>query len=330
MLNKIYVKIKTFLKENFIYIIFLILITCILNINLPYYINAPGKLINVQNKVKIENAYPKEGTFNMTYVMEYDAKIITMLIARFNRNWKIEKKSDIITSNEDEKTINVRNHILMDEGNQNAIIYAYNLAHKEIIINNSKIHVTYIDEMAETNLKVGDVINKVNGKIVHSKEEIKTIINENDDLLKIETNNGTKTAKIKKIDDTNKIFVMLSTISEIKTNPKVEFKFKNNESGSSGGLMTTLYIYNSLIKEDLTKGKKIAGTGTIDINGNVGEIGGVTFKLIGAVKEKADIFFVPKENYEEAINLKTKNNYKIDIVKVETFKDSLNYLQSFN
>lgn len=91
--------------------------------------------------------------------------------------------------------------------------------------------------------------------------------------------------------------------------------------------MTTLYIYNSLIDEDLTKGKIVAGTGSIDINGNIGEIGGVKYKLIGAVKEKADIFFVPYENYEEAIRVKKENNYDIDIILVNKLEDAVNYLK---
>ena len=59
-----------------------------------------------------------------------------------------------------------------------------------------------------------------------------------------------------------------------------------------------------IVDEDITKGKTVVGTGTIDIDGNVGAIGGVKYKLIGAVKNKADVFLVPKDNYEEAIEVK--------------------------
>ena len=91
--------------------------------------------------------------------------------------------------------------------------------------------------------------------------------------------------------------------------------------------MTSLYIYNKIDK-DVTKKRKIAGTGTIDADGNVGEIGGVKYKLKGAVKSKADIFFVPEANYEEAINEKKKNNYQIDIVMVKTLSDAVEFLES--
>lgn len=91
--------------------------------------------------------------------------------------------------------------------------------------------------------------------------------------------------------------------------------------------MFTLSIYNKLVDEDITKNRKVVGTGTIDLNGNVGEIGGVKYKLKGAVKSKADIFICPYENYDEAINLKNKYNYDIEIIKVSTFDEAIEKLK---
>ena len=89
-----------------------------------------------------------------------------------------------------------------------------------------------------------------------------------------------------------------------------------------------LEIYNELISEDITKGRKIVGTGTINMDGTVGSISGVEYKLKGAVKRHADIFFVPRDNYEAAINLKNEKGYKIDIVLVDKFTDAIEYLNN--
>jgi len=110
--------------------------------------------------------------------------------------------------------------------------------------------------------------------------------------------------------------------------PEVELEFKSSEGGSSGGLMIALNIYNSLISEDITKGRKIAGTGTIEVDGTVGAIDGVKYKLIGAVNNGMEIVLVPKENYEEAMKVKEEYNFDIEIVSVNTFDDALNYLQN--
>ena len=95
--------------------------------------------------------------------------------------------------------------------------------------------------------------------------------------------------------------------------------------------MTSLAIYNALTSEDITNGHIIVGTGTIDSDGNVGSVGGVKYKLAGAIKNKAKIFIVPNgENYKEAIELKEKNNYDIEIVGVSTFKEAVDYLKNYD
>ena len=48
---------------------------------------------------------------------------------------------------------------------------------------------------------------------------------------------------------------------------------------------------------------------------------------MGAVKEDADIFLVPKDNYKEAMDMKKKKEYNIEIVSVETFEDVVDYLE---
>ena len=111
--------------------------------------------------------------------------------------------------------------------------------------------------------------------------------------------------------------------------PKIKLNTAKNEYGSSGGLMTSLAIYDALIDEDLTNGLTISGTGTIDIDGNVGSIGGVKYKLKGAINNKADIFFVPNgENYDEAIKIAEEKKYDIKIIGVSTLKEAITYLEN--
>ena len=114
--------------------------------------------------------------------------------------------------------------------------------------------------------------------------------------------------------------IAFTNVNEVETDPEVNVKVKDNESGPSGGLMMSLGIYNSLVSEDITKGKKIIGTGTIDSEGNVGEIGGVKYKLIGAVKNKAAVFLCPRANYEEAIRVAQSYNYDIMVIAVDTLE----------
>lgn len=93
--------------------------------------------------------------------------------------------------------------------------------------------------------------------------------------------------------------------------------------GPSAGLMMTLGVIDKLSPGDLTGGRHIAGTGTIDARGNVGEIGGITHKISAARDAGAEMFFVPAGNCTEAL---TGDNGDMKLVKVSTLDDALGVL----
>ena len=84
-----------------------------------------------------------------------------------------------------------------------------------------------------------------------------------------------------------------------------------------------------MIDKDITNGLKIVGTGTIDEFGNVGSIGGVEYKIKAAVKKKADLFFVPLDNYEEALKAKEENELNIKLISIKHIDDAIEYLNNF-
>ena len=69
--------------------------------------------------------------------------------------------------------------------------------------------------------------------------------------------------------------------------------------GPSAGLMWALGLYELMTPGDLTDGRLVAGTGTIDLEGNVGPIGGIGDKIVSAREAGADLFFVPEGNEAE-------------------------------
>ncbi|MEV0151147.1 MULTISPECIES: PDZ domain-containing protein [unclassified Nonomuraea] len=71
--------------------------------------------------------------------------------------------------------------------------------------------------------------------------------------------------------------------------------------GPSAGLMFSLGILDKLTPGELTGGKDIAGTGTIDPSGAVGPIGGIAQKMVGARKAGATVFLTPADNCAEAL-----------------------------
>jgi len=318
------------------FIISLILIIIVFSIRFPYYIDAPGGITDMGEKIEI-NGYDCVGSFNLAYVKEYRATIPTLILSLFNRDWKVLKTEEVLFDTEDYESYELRDKIFMEESISNAIYVAYTTANKEIEILSNQLLVTYIDENSDSNLIVGDEIISINDNKVNSKEEITNIINNLNigDRLNIKVINKKKEydryAYIIKENNSKKIGILISNIKEYDTNPKIKVNVDKNESGSSGGLITALSIYNSLTSEDITNGLTIVGTGTIDLDGNIGSIGGVEYKLKSAVKKNADLFIVPNDdNYKEALKVKEKNNYDIEILGVSTFDEVIQYLKRKN
>lgn len=335
MLIKFYEKLKEIIKENYLYISFIFMFTATCLAPLPYYIYNGGGTINVDKKVKIEDSYKINGSFNLCYVSEIRATLPSYLLAKVLPSWDLTPKEEI-TLNEDEtdKDVYTRDRIFLDDANVNAIHLAYQKAEKDFTVTRTNHYIIYIDENAITNLKIGDIIKTVDQKLISSLEEIKEIVNKKEVgeqvAFTVERNKKIKEcyATVYEINGNKYVGISMQTTYDYDTNPNISLKFSSNESGPSGGLLLTLSIYNHLIKEDITHGMKIAGTGTIDWDGNVGPIGGVKYKLNGAIKDKADVFIVPKgENYEEAISLQEKYNYKIKIIGVSTFEEALEKLE---
>lgn len=332
MISKLYDKTTKIIKENLWFILSIFIIIFLFNFELPYYIESPGGYISINNRIKIDNNDNDiKGDYGLAYVTMIKGTLPFLGYSYLNKDWDIVSKEDIKYTNETIKEMNDREKIYLNEALANAKYVAYNYANEEVKILNKSLHVTYIDN-DDTELKLFDIIKGINNQNIDTVEEIRKIINETKEkYVTLDVIRNNEYIKIKssiyEIEDKKYLGVMITPNYEIETNPKIDISIKNNESGPSGGFMLALGIYSKLTGEDLTKGDKIIGTGTIDMNGNIGEIGGVKYKVIGAYKNNAKLFLCPKENYEEASNIVKERNYDIEVVSVETFEDAIKYLK---
>lgn len=334
MIKKVFEEIKQTMKKDYKMIVAFVVIFVLCIIEFPFYIEAPGGVIKVDDRIKINSSYKSNGSFNLAYVSEIKATIPTLLYSLINKDWDVLKKEEVIYDNETMNEASYRDKLLLEEAKNNAIVVAYTKAKKKIEISNEHLYIIYVDDSSDTDLKIGDEILEIDNIKVVSKKQLDDIMitkNVNDKVnIKVKRNNKEIDCygKIKQVDDKKLIGLLLSKTSDLKTDPEIDLEFKKSESGPSGGLVLALSIYNNLVSEDITKGRKIVGTGTIDVNGNVGSIGGVEYKIKGAVKENADIFLIPAgENYEEAKKIVEENNYKIKLIPVTTFEDALEKLK---
>jgi PDZ domain-containing protein len=98
-----------------------------------------------------------------------------------------------------------------------------------------------------------------------------------------------------------------------------------NIGGPSAGLSMTLGIMDKLSSGRLTGNRIVAATGTIDQNGNVGDVGGVAQKTIAVEQAGATVFFVPTVEYKAA---ESKATPQLHVYAVNNLDQVLRILKS--
>lgn len=111
-----------------------------------------------------------------------------------------------------------------------------------------------------------------------------------------------------------------------KETPAVPFTIDFNLAdigGPSAGLMFSLAVIDKLTPGELNGGDFVAGTGTIDPDGDVGPIGGIPYKMIAAQEAGATTFLVPAKNCDEAV---ANQPGGLQLVRVETLSGAVDAL----
>ncbi len=94
--------------------------------------------------------------------------------------------------------------------------------------------------------------------------------------------------------------------------------------GPSAGLAMTLTLIDKLSKRSISGNQPIAATGTIDVHGNVGDVGGVAEKTVAVQRAGAKYFFVPQV---EVATAKSAASPGLTIVGVSTLRQVLRDLR---
>ncbi|WP_066066466.1 SepM family pheromone-processing serine protease [Neobacillus soli] len=310
---------------------------------LPYYVSKPGMAKELGPIVTVEDGYKDEGNFMLTTVRMGRANIYSYLEAKIRKYEEIYPLDMILYKKETEEEYNVRQLHLMAGSKQNAIEVAYRHAGLPVHYQYNGIYVMQVIPTmpADGKLQAGDRIFKVDGQQLPSSEKFIDYVGKKQAGDKVtltylrnkSTNTVTLTLKPFK-EDPKKIGIGISLVDdkEIIVDPKV--KVRTDEiGGPSAGFMFSLEIYNQLTSVDLTKGYQIAGTGTIEVDGTVGPIGGIEQKIVAADKAGAEIFLAPNEkgakdsNYRAAVKTARDIKTKMKIVPIDTFEDGVSYLE---
>jgi PDZ domain-containing protein len=187
-------------------------------------------------------------------------------------------------------------------------------------------------------LHVGDVITAVDGAPTLTADSLGTVLNKYHSgqtvTLSVEKGGSGKpqpvpiTLKASTVDlgDGQFAHVTLGVQSEDQVDYSFPFPVSinvTNIGGPSAGLAMTLGVIDTLSGGNLTGNRTVAATGTMDDQGNVGDVGGVPQKTIAVERAGATIFLVPPQEYKAALSKKTPG---LQIFAVSTLNQALHVL----
>lgn len=314
----------------------LLLILGALFIPLPYYIEMPGGAYDIRQVLTVNDKEDdKDGSYNFVAVTQMRATAAGLLYAYLTPFTDIETKEET-TGDYTEEEYYRMNQFYM-ETSQNAAIYqALTMAGKDVSLDYKGV---YVLDLAQNStfkniLSLADTVTGVNGQTFTSSQDLIKFVADLDLGANVTVqyiSDGQKKegqGQIIQLDNgKNGIGISLVDHTEVNNNEKISFD-TTGVGGPSAGLMFTIAIYDQLSDEDLRKGRDVAGTGTIEMDGSVGEIGGVDKKVVSAAKAGATIFFAPAgDNYKDAVKAVKQIETDMEIVEVKTIHDALDYLR---
>ena len=305
----------------------------------PYVVESPGPSLNVLGEyegkdiVSVENrdGAASEGELRMTTVSVqgspgYDIPLAGVMSAWFDRDRSIMPVEALYPDDTDAEDNSLMNTVEMNGSQQEAIAAA--LAKQGISYSTTTIVAGVRSDGAAANrLEPGDVVLTVNGQQVTDVASAGEAIGR--------TPRGQKVNVTVRRKGEEKSFALTPryegerALVGIVLSRGFEFPVKVNFAldgigGPSAGMVFALAIYDEMTPGDLTGGKKIAGTGTIDEQGTVGPIGGIRQKMIGARSDGAEYFLAPSANCDEVTGHIPEG---LQVVKIDTLSDAINSVE---
>jgi len=267
------------------------------------------------------------GNLNMTTVSEYDKMdLLSAIRGWLSASQAVVPREELFPPNQTSQQIQQQNTQQFVSSQNSATIAA--LAY----LGYGHVYVSSINDgsSAQGVLKAGDQLVALNGVKVTTQPEVMAVMTKvkAGSTIPVEYKRDGKTAtanlKTQAVQgrDGSAIGVDITIDTDAPFQVKIDLP---DIGGPSAGLMFALGILDMVGPDNLTGGTFIAGTGTIDAFGNVGPIGGIPLKMLGAVRAGATVFLSPASNCAEA---KAHKPSGLQLIKVTTLNDAVQALET--
>jgi PDZ domain-containing protein len=281
--------------------------------------------------------FPTHGQLRMVTVgvsnQDYQMPLGTAILGWLNTDQAIVPKETIYPPNTTQQQSDQQNAIEFSDSQNSAISAA--LSSLGIKPDGTEVVVAAVNAgaPADGKLDAGDVIESIDGKAITAPGQAG--LQQVTAAVEQVTPGGNVTFEVERAgkkqtvvtgttkNEQGKAAVGIAVESENTYPFTVDIQL-NGVGGPSAGMMFALGIIDKLTPGgDITGGRIVAGTGTIDASGSVGAIGGIQMKTLAARRDGATVFLAPADNCADA---KANAPAGLELVKVSTLQDALNAL----
>ncbi|HET7414534.1 MAG TPA: S16 family serine protease [Arthrobacter sp.] len=323
-------------------VIAVVLVVAALFLPAPYVVESPGPTFNTLGKteqgpviqVEEHQTYPATGHLNLTtvYVTGGPGPRNNVSIFQAFEAWADPSDSVlpvglVYPPNVTRDQIQQQNAAAMDSSQDSAVAAAL-----------TQLGIDYEQEMfvvgftrnsaAKGILQKDDILLRINGRQIENIDTLRKELNASGGeavQLTIKRNGETVTKRVtpNRADSGDyQLGVFLGTNYDFPFTVDIGLQ---NVGGPSAGMMFALGIIDKLTEGKLTGGKFFAGTGTISPTGEVGPIGGIAQKMVGASNEGAEIFLAPAANCSDVVGNIPAG---MDVYSVETLDDAVDVVKT--
>ncbi len=321
-------------------------------VRVPYYRYSPGNLYPTETLIDVDGAQVYKGDggqIDFTTVSSKKATVLEALLAHFDPASELVEADKVDGTNAPEQT-RAANLVMMGDSKRDAEVVALKKLGYPIDVTGTGAIVQAVGKgmPADNVLNKGDAITSIDGQPVTTKEQAITALSAKKPgdtvTMKVESAPGepardasaTLTSYCtslqaadppKACTDDDKAKPLLGvSLATRDTTFKLPFQLSidtKDVGGPSAGLALTLGIIDVLTPGSLTGGKHVATTGTIELDGSVGPIGGIQQKTFLAKRSGVELFIVPNDEYEDA---KKYAGDDMKVVAVGTLDEALKAL----
>jgi PDZ domain-containing protein len=303
----------------------------------PYVVYSPGPMENAlgDDVISVEGAetFETEGVLNLTTVGVTPADVrldlLSAMQAWVDPNRAIVPRDLVYGPDETAEQVREENARYMQRSQDSAKAAA--LRELGYDVPESVVIEMVVDgSPADGTLEPGDVVEEVDGEPVTTPQDVIDAVRAHEpgetiDVV-VDRSGEMLTATVGTVEsDEGHAQVGAGVSVGYKFPIQVEVHINERIGGPSAGMIFALAIYDTLTPGALLEGLRVAGTGEINGDGEIGAIGGIQQKIAAAVDDDIELFLAPASNCDDVAGAR---NGDMQVVSIETLDDAIEAVEA--